>query len=74
MRTVHGEGSAAEDLAGVAVAEDVGLLVLLELDGPLVVAAVALSGVRSHFCGAVAVWFVARRLEKVRVSAGGELL
>jgi len=45
---VQRESSAAEDLAGIAMAENVLLLVLLELDGPLGLAAVALSVVRSH--------------------------
>ena len=45
---VHGRSTTAEDLAGVAVAEDVRLLVLLELDVPLVVAAMALALVCSH--------------------------
>ena len=44
-------GPAGEDLAGVAVAEDVALLVGLEGPLPLVVAAVALGlESRRHFC------------------------
>lgn len=45
---VHGEGPAAEDLAGVAVAQDVGALVFGQGDIPLVVAAVAFAVVGSH--------------------------
>lgn len=56
VRTIHGECSAAEDFAGVAVAKDVGLLVGVEVNGPLVVAAVAFPlewhvVLRSSWCG-----------------------
>jgi len=46
---VQCESSTAEDLASIAMAENVLLLVLLELDGPLSLAAVALAVVCSHF-------------------------
>jgi len=53
---VEGVGAAGEDLAGVAVAEDVALLVGLEGPLPLVVAAVALGlEGRRHCCDYL--WF-----------------
>jgi len=48
-------GSAGEDLAGVAVAKDVLLLVVLEGPFPLVVAAVALGWEGRHGCGCLLV-------------------
>jgi hypothetical protein len=61
-------GAAGEDLAGVAVAEDVALLVRLEGPLPLVVAAVALGlEGRRHSCGYLwymSGWSIWRRMEK----------
>lgn len=48
---VEGVGAAGEDLAGVAVTEDVAACVLFECGGPFGGAAVAGSVVGRHVCG-----------------------
>jgi hypothetical protein len=64
---VESEGTAGEDLAGVAVAEDGVGLVLLERDFPGCLATDTLAIVRRHVCGcALKVSFVVEALKVLK--------